>query len=253
MIQEPQHLIHKSALLVILCCGLNNKESHRLSGCLLSPIFLSYKPWSRSRFPPSLLFSCAHLQSLSKPISCISRASHFCHLCRLLSGPDHGSGRGPGHLSLLGLLIDNCHLTGLLPLVATIPVHRSCRFLIQNSPHWLLDKIKSPFQDASTSNPCPPFYLPPFTLPSSSQQPCVWLTTCSSLSSSCCLLQCLSCFLECPHPSEATLSETPPCLAKANTTIPLLCPAGDTSSTETTTLHCDGVWAHLFPHKTESV
>ena len=69
----------------------------------------------------------------------------------------YGSGRGPGHLSLLGLLIDNCHLTGLLPRVATIPVHQSCRFLIQNSPHWLLDKIKSPFQDASTSNPCPPF------------------------------------------------------------------------------------------------
>lgn len=91
MIQEPQHLIHKSALLVILCCGLNNKESHRLSGCLLSPNFLSYKPWSRSRFPPSLLFSCAHLQSLSKPISCISRASHFCHLCRLLSGPDRST------------------------------------------------------------------------------------------------------------------------------------------------------------------
>ena len=50
VIQEPLYPTHKPALLVILCWSLNDKEYPCLSGCLLLPRFLSYKPWSQSRF-----------------------------------------------------------------------------------------------------------------------------------------------------------------------------------------------------------
>lgn len=197
MIQEPQDIVHKSALLVIMCWRLKHKERPGLSDYLPSPSFLSCKPQGWSLF---LHLSCSpapHFWPFSKPPNCISWASRF--RCPVF-GPDRGLGGSP-HFSLPGLLVDSCRLTGLPPPFSTIPIHRSCQFLTHNSPHWLQNKIKISCQDASGSKPYLPFWLdllPHFLLiPSRPVSDSLFVLPWSAERL---LLICHSSSLECPHP-----------------------------------------------------